>query len=166
MLYDRMSQNCIFKPGDTVLVLLPVQGNRLQARYHGSYKVLKRVGDLDYVIETPDRRKSTQQCHINIVKPYFERGVKKSVMFTDSNVENDSNQEHEEWSDTPYIYAKYKITSSNSETLADLETELNHVPPDKRILLIDLLLKYKSVFPDVPFRTNVLKYDVDVGKAI
>ena len=57
MLHDRKSQNRVFKPGDKVLVLLPVQGNTLQARYHGPYKVLKRVGDLDYVIETPDRRK-------------------------------------------------------------------------------------------------------------
>ena len=75
MLYDRKSQNRIFKPGDKVLVLLPVQGNTLQARYHGPYKVLKRVGDLDYIIETPDRRKSTQLCHVNMVKPYFERGI-------------------------------------------------------------------------------------------
>ena len=45
-----------------VLVLLPVQGNMLQARYHGPYKVLKRVSDLDYVIETLDRRKLIQLC--------------------------------------------------------------------------------------------------------
>ena len=36
-----------------------------------------------------------------MVKPYFERGVKKPVMVTDCNVENDSNQEHETWGDTP-----------------------------------------------------------------
>ena len=40
----------------------------------GLYEVLKRVIDLDYVIETPDRRKSTQ--HVNMVKSYFKRGVK------------------------------------------------------------------------------------------
>ena len=39
-----------------------LQGNTVQARYHGPYKVLKRVGDLDNVIETPDRRKSTMSC--------------------------------------------------------------------------------------------------------
>ena len=60
--YDGKSQNHVFKPGDKILVFLPFQGNMLQARYHGPYKVLKRVGDLDYVIETPDRKKSTQLC--------------------------------------------------------------------------------------------------------
>ena len=67
-------------------MLLPVFGNMLQARYYGQYKVVKRVGDLDYVIETPDSRMSTQLCHVNMVKPYFERGVKKPVMVSDCSV--------------------------------------------------------------------------------
>ena len=131
---------CVFKPGDKVLVLLLVQGNTLQARYHGPYKVLKSIGYLDYVIETPDRRKSTQLCHVNIIKPYFERGVKKPVMATDCNVENDSKKEHEVWGDTPDVDVECIIRLSNSEILTDLETKLNHVPPDKRIQLIELLL--------------------------
>ena len=45
------------------------------------------------------------------------------------------------------------------------ESELNHVPHDKRIPLIKLLLKYKSVFPDIPNRTSILMHDVDVGNA-
>ena len=163
MLYNRKSQNRIFKPGDKVLLLLPVQGSTLQARYHGQYKVLKRVIDLD--IETPDRRKSTQLCHVNMVKPYFERGVKKPVMVTDCSVENDSNQEHETWGDTADLDIECKIRLSNSEILNDLKTKLNHVPQDKTIPLIELLLKYESVFPDVPNRTNVLMHDVDVGNA-
>ena len=32
-LYDRKSQNRVFKPDDKVLVLLPVQGNTLQTRW-------------------------------------------------------------------------------------------------------------------------------------
>ena len=54
---------------------------------------------------------------------------------------------------------------SNSEILDDLETKLSHVPPDKRVPLIELLLKYKSVFLNAPNRTNVLMHDVDVGDA-
>ena len=98
-----------------------------------------------------------------MVKPYFERGVKKPVPVTDCNVENDSNQEHEAWDDTPDLDVECKTRCSYSEILDDLETKLNYVPPDKRMTLIKLLLKYKSVFPDVPNRTNVLMHDVDVG---
>ena len=77
-------------------------------------------------------------------------------------IENDSNQEHKEWIDTPDIDVKCKISLSNSEILADLEAKLNHLPPDKWIPPIELLLKYKSVFPDVPNRTNVLMHAMDV----
>ena len=86
-------------------------------------------------------------------------------MVTDCNIENNSNQEHETWGDTPDLDVECKIRLSNSEILDDLETKLNHVPQDKRIPLIKFLLKYKSVFPDVPNRTNVLMHDVDIGNA-
>ena len=98
--------------------------------------MLKRVGNLGYVIETSDRRKSTQLCHVNMVKPYFERGVKTPVMVTDCNVVNNSSQEHETWGDTPDLDVECKIRLSNSEILDDLKTKLNHVHPDKRIPLI------------------------------
>ena len=86
-------------------------------------------------------------------------------MVTDCNVEINSNQEYEAWGDTPDLNVACKIRLNNSEILSDLETKLNHVPPDKRIPLIELLFKYKSVFPYVPNRTNVHKHDVDVGNA-
>ena len=82
-------------------------------------------------------------------------------MVTYCNIENNSNQGHETWGDTPDLDVECKIRLSNSEILNDLETKLNHVPQDKRIPLVKLLLKYKSVFPDVRNRTNVLMYDVD-----
>ena len=53
----------------------------------------------------------------------------------------------------------------SSEIFDDLETKLNHVPLDKRVPLIELLLKYKSVFPDPNNRANVLMRVVDVGNA-
>ena len=54
---------------------------------------------------------------------------------------------------------------SNLKILTDLKTKLNYIPPDKRIQHIELFFKYKSVFPDVPSRTNILMHDVDVGNA-
>ena len=40
MYYDRNVKAREYKPGDKVLVLLPLKGNPLQAKYHGPYKVL------------------------------------------------------------------------------------------------------------------------------
>jgi len=45
----------------------------LQAKYHGPYTVLEQLGSVDYVIATPDRRKTKRVCHINLLKQYHVR---------------------------------------------------------------------------------------------
>ena len=58
--YDRKAKQQSFKPGDQVLLLLPISGHPLQARYHGPYVVERKVNDVDYVVCTPDRHKQRQ----------------------------------------------------------------------------------------------------------
>ena len=58
--YDRKAKLQSFKPGDQVLLLLPIAGHPLQARYHGPYVVERKVNDVDYVVCTPDRHKQRQ----------------------------------------------------------------------------------------------------------
>ena len=53
--YDRKARGRSFNPGDQVLVLLPIIGQPLQARYSGPYVIERKVGDLDYIVKTPDR---------------------------------------------------------------------------------------------------------------
>ena len=71
--YDRKAKSRCFEPGDKVLVLFPVVGNPLQAKYSGPYKVVKKISDTNYLVKTPDRRKETQVCHINMLKAYHEK---------------------------------------------------------------------------------------------
>lgn len=71
--YDKRSETRCFKPGDKVLVLLPVQGEPLKAKFSGPYEILEKQNDVNYIICTPDRRKSKRLCHVNILKPYQER---------------------------------------------------------------------------------------------
>ncbi|XP_076065323.1 uncharacterized protein LOC143039330 [Oratosquilla oratoria] len=71
--YDRNAKVREFNPGDSVLALLPFQGNPLRAKFSGPYEVVKRVGELNYIVATPDRRRSQQLCHINMLKLYRER---------------------------------------------------------------------------------------------
>ncbi len=65
--FDRGAKLRSFSPGDNVLVLLPVPGSTLQARYYSPYQVKEKVSELDYVIMTPDRKKTTRLCHINML---------------------------------------------------------------------------------------------------
>ncbi|KAJ8050189.1 hypothetical protein HOLleu_03291 [Holothuria leucospilota] len=71
--YDKTTVKRQFKPGDKVLVFLPVSGQPLQARFQGPYVIERKVSDTDYVILTPDKRKSRRVCHINMMKRYYER---------------------------------------------------------------------------------------------
>ena len=48
--YNQEAVHQYFVPGDEVLVLLPVTGKPLETRYHGPYVVVKKVGDLNYVV--------------------------------------------------------------------------------------------------------------------
>ena len=51
--YDKKAKMRSFKPGDEVLVLLPYTCNSLQAKFFGPYKVLEKLGPVDYRIDTP-----------------------------------------------------------------------------------------------------------------
>lgn len=44
-----------FAVDDQVLVLLPVPGSALSARFSGPYEILEKKNDTDYVVRTPDR---------------------------------------------------------------------------------------------------------------
>lgn len=56
-----------------MLVFLPVQGSTLQAKFGGPYEVESQLSETDYVVRTPDRRRKTRVCHVNMLKPYYIR---------------------------------------------------------------------------------------------
>ncbi|CDQ63631.1 unnamed protein product [Oncorhynchus mykiss] len=66
--YDKKAVGRSFAPGDQVLVLLPIPGSSLSARFSGPYLVEKKINDTNYVIKTPDRRRSSCVCHVNMLK--------------------------------------------------------------------------------------------------
>jgi len=43
--------------------------------YYDPYLVSKKISDVDYVISTPDRWKTCQVCHVNMLKPYKEKAL-------------------------------------------------------------------------------------------
>ncbi len=78
--YNQKSVVRSFQPGDSVLVLLPVPGSVMQAKFSGPYVIDKRLSDTNYVIRTPDRRRKSRMCHINMLKAYVSRDEAKPVV--------------------------------------------------------------------------------------
>ena len=166
-IYDQKAQRRVFDPGDKVLVLLPTMGNSLKARYHGPYKIVKRVSDINYIVETPDRRKAVQLCHINMLKSYYDRKAERKVMtvqnseFGKYGVKQGDNMYVED-SD---VKGEHKMKLTNSQVLANLDVKLGHLPVEKRNDLIKLIHENAKIFPDVPNKTDSFFHDVDVGGA-
>lgn len=71
--FDKDAKSRTFSPGDKVLVLLPIPGSALQARYSGPYVVQEKVSDQDYIVATLERQRRSRLCHINLLIPYLDR---------------------------------------------------------------------------------------------
>ena len=172
--YDRKAKPRCFEPGDRVLVLFPVVGNPLQAKYSGPYKVVKKISDTNYLVKTPDRRKETQVCHINMLKAYHEKPKPELVTLNNrpglespahskdcigqvAEKEEDTESEVRSGND------QQPIKLQNSQILNDLGTKLSHLPLVQRKELAEVITQYMEVFPDVPSKTNLIEHDVDVG---
>lgn len=66
--YDRRTSTRTLNVGDQVLVLLPNQHNSLKLEWTGPYKILRRVGEVDYEVEMAGRKKEIRVYHINLLK--------------------------------------------------------------------------------------------------
>nr|XP_055054187.1 uncharacterized protein LOC129439536 [Misgurnus anguillicaudatus] len=175
--FDLKSVSRQFNPGDQVLVLLPVIGSALSARFSGPYEVIQKLSDTDYVIRTPDRRKKSRVCHINMLKAYY---VRESSPVVEKNVECKVDQSPnvaltcDVVSDVPddeddgvIIRHTYQQCArlKNSEMLMDLSSLLSHLSDTQKSDVENLIKDFPSLFYDVPTRTTIVQHDIDVGTA-
>ena len=172
--YDRKAKSRCFEPGDRVLILFPVVGNPLQAKYSGPYKVVKKISDTNYLVKTPGRRKETQVCYINMLKAYHEKpkpelvtlnnrlGLESPTHSKDC-VGQVAEKEEDTESEVRLGNDQEPIKLQNSQILNDLDTKLSHLPSVQRKELAEVITQYREVFPDVPSKTNLIEHDVDVG---
>ena len=171
--YDRKAKSRCFKPGDRELVLFPVVGNPLQAKYSGPYKVVKKISDTNYLVKTPGRRKETQVCHINMLKAYHEKPKPELVTLNNrlglecpthskDCVDQVAEKEEDTESEVRLGNDQQPIKLQNSQILNDLGTKLSHLPLVQRKELAEVITQYREVFPDVPSKTNLIEHDVDV----
>lgn len=179
-LFDRWAKGRKFQPGDKVLVLLQIPGSSLQARYCRAYLVQKKVGDGDYLVATPDRRRRSRLCHINMLKPYYERGpVVANGGGVDATVtpgelssakaagphvslvtgRGAGELTSAEVSDGRVLAAALNEGKlSNSEILHDLPAHFSHLSVSQCSALVELIESNRALFADVPTQTHLLKH--------
>ena len=68
--YDRTARDTRLKPDDKVLVLLPTSTNKLLAQWKGPYKVIRKIGKVNYEIQMSGKKKKV--FHANMLKQWHE----------------------------------------------------------------------------------------------
>ena len=162
--YDNHVIDRKFKPGDKVLALLPIPGRPLQARYFGPYTINKKTSDLNYIINTPGRRKNKQMCHVNMLKQYFDRDSSISKPITVVNTVPQESNVFEPKGNSDFIDKSDSDPSKleNSDILRNLNNKLSHLEPSQQEELKQLIHEYEHLFPDIPTRTGKIYHDVIV----
>ena len=171
--YDRNAKSRVFEPGEKVLVLFPIPGDPLRARYSGPYEIETKLSDVNYVVKTPGRRKQRQLCHINMLKKYVDRdstNTVKPVAVTVSGQSCDDVTEDITNVDDDNKFSvvqdnEYTPKLANSEVLANLDTKLCHLDQQHQNEVTGLIHEFPNLCSDVPTHTDFVHHDVDVGGA-
>lgn len=166
--YDRRAELQEFSAGDQVLALTPLVSSPFQAKYSGPFTVKERVSDLNYLLATPGRRKAVRLCHVNLLKPYFQRSVGGSGSAGEGSpvlvVGTGAVQPEGDGVPGPddgVLSGRLK----NSDSLSRLDVLLAHLPVAQRSELAALINNFPGLFGDVPSRTTWVEHDIDVGDA-
>lgn len=173
--YDRQAELREFTPGDRVLALLPLVSSPFQAKYCGPFNVLRKVSDLNYLIETPGYRKSSKLCHVNLLKCYHSRDqskvegtrVVKSAL-TAAPVTVSCGLNFVDGGEEEVIRVSDEVLQGrlkNSQTLQNLGVLVDHLDLEKRDELVTLIRNYNVLFSDTPSQTHLLEHDIDIGDA-
>ena len=162
--YDNHVIDRKFKPSDKVLALLPIPGRPLQARYFGPYTIDKKTSDLNYIINTPGRRKNKQMRHVNMLKEYFDRDSSISKPITVVNNVPQKSNVFEPEVNSDFIDKSDPGPSKleNSDILRNLNNKLSHLEPSQQEQLKQLIHEYEHLFPDIPKKTDKIYHDVIV----
>ncbi|XP_027894500.1 uncharacterized protein LOC114157600 [Xiphophorus couchianus] len=176
-IYDRKVEHRCFSPGDRVLALLPVVSSPFQAKFTGPFTVLRKLSDQNYLLSTPRRRKSTQLCHVNLLKPYYTRdsqvsaskGVEAQVDRTVSVVTTVGGLGFLSALDNDEVISPHEslLTGrlNNSDALRNLDSLFAHLSQEGVAELTAMFNEYRCLFGDVPSRTHLIQHDIDVGEA-
>ncbi len=142
--YDKTSVKRIFQPGDLVLVLLPVPGSALQAKFDGPYAVEKKLSETDYVISTPDRRRKSRVCHLNMLKGYIRKETSEACV---ANIVPEIaaiglSAAYSPVEDNLVVHEVQMSCTrlNNSAVLKDLNAYLAHLRKNQRTDIMDILL--------------------------
>ena len=136
--YDRNARYRSFKPDDMVLLLLPTSNSKLMAQWQGPFKVIKKIGRTNYLIEMPHRRKSRRVYHINLLKKWE---APSAECFTMEEVDLEE-EDFPDW-------------KGGKQTQPKVGEELT---PQQKIEVGNIFKEFEDVLQSKPGRTNLTEH--------
>ena len=120
-----------------------------------TYVIAEKINEVDYIVNTPGRRKAQRLCHINMLKKYHQRPDEKTV---DQEVTSTSiciaaklRNESEARDSPPDM--EYMVERGpklrNSDFLKDLQNhKLSHLVPKEQDEMMQLVFQFVGLFPE------------------
>ncbi|XP_061180784.1 uncharacterized protein LOC133189428 [Saccostrea echinata] len=153
--YNKRTIDRRMKVGDLVLVLLPTKSNKLLMQWRGPYKVVQKVGDMDYKVEMHGKLKT---LHANLLKKYIPREeIRCGVLTTCAISLIDFSEEG-----TPDEQNLMMLpTDSQTETVSDVRFN-EGLDANKLESVKCLCESYADVLTDVPGMTTLVKHKIEL----
>ncbi|XP_076049340.1 uncharacterized protein LOC143030018 [Oratosquilla oratoria] len=133
----------VAKFGDKLRLAISLAHSNLEAVYSGPYQVLERQGQANYVLHTPERRKKKRLVHINLLKPYHDRG--EGVIGDSAEADPQS----------PACLVVPEVSEESDECFLEALTKD----------IESLLRTYACIFGDHPRPCSALEHDVETHGA-
>uniref|UniRef100_A0A803JM67 Gypsy retrotransposon integrase-like protein 1 n=1 Tax=Xenopus tropicalis TaxID=8364 RepID=A0A803JM67_XENTR len=130
--YNRGARVRNFSPGDRVLVLIPTVESKFLAKWQGPFEILEKIGEVNYKVRQPGKRKPEQVYHVNLIKPWKER----MSLFTKPTISLRAEP----------LVPEVKVADSLSDT--------------QRKEVQTFVIKNRDVFSEKPGRTSLVKHDI------
>ena len=152
--YDKNARHREFQPGDQVLVLLPTSTSKLLAQWQGPYEVVKRIGEVDYLIDMHDRRRKRRVFHVNMLKLFhcLTENTEISLWVEEQSGESDNDM----LEDTVPAWTEQQ---SGQPTIG------SQLRSNQQSQLQQLLEEFTDVLQSKPGRTSLVEHFIDTGNA-
>ena len=138
--YDRTARDTELKPDDKVLVLLPTSTNKLLAQWKGPYKVIRKIGKVNYEIQVAGKKKV---FHANMLKRWHEATANYFCEELEESVGEDDLM----------VWEGHQQNSS--------VTINGSLKKRQRKQLEQILHQFKEVLRDKPGRTSVTEHHIN-----
>lgn len=149
--YDRGARSRKFEVGDQVMLLRASKKNKLEVQWEGPAKVLQKISDTNYAVESGGTRKKVRIYHSNLMKPYVGRKEMVSLAW---NTPEEVPTEIPRWEGEKGLYDVDTVVAKavNTEVLTE----------DKVSDLRDVISEFGGVFSDRPGRTDLVCHDIEL----